>query len=142
VLGAIIIGKLKPIQISNAYAKALVSGRQDGKGLSARTVGHIHRVLKQALGQAVRWEMLSRNPADAVDPPKVEPSAMNTYDLQQTAALIEALQGSRMLIPALLAVLCGLRRGEIAALRWGRIDLFAGQLSVVERGTVARWRSV
>lgn len=66
-LGAIIIGKLKPIQITDAYAKALVGGRRDGKGgLSARTVDHIHRVLKQALGQAVRWEMLIRNPADAV----------------------------------------------------------------------------
>jgi site-specific recombinase XerC len=76
-LGSIIIGKLKPMQISDACATALVSGRRDGKGgLSARTVGHIHRVLKQALAQAVRWGMLIRNPADAVDPPKVERSVM------------------------------------------------------------------
>jgi integrase len=94
-----------------------VSGRRDGKGgLSARTVGHIHRVLKQALAQAVRWEMLIRNPANAVDPPKVERSAMRTYDITQTAALIEALRGSRMLIPVLFAALFGLRRGEITAL--------------------------
>jgi integrase len=116
-LGSIIIGKLKPMQISDACATALVSGRRDGKGgLSVRTVGHIHRVLKQALAQAVRWEMLIRNPADAVDPPKVERSAMRTYDTTQTAALIEALRGSRMLIPVLFAALCGLRRGEIVAL--------------------------
>lgn len=116
-LGSIIIGKLKAMQISDACATALVSGRRDGKGgLSVRTVGHIHRVLKQALAQAVRWEMLIRNPADAVDPPKVERSAMRTYDTTQTAALIEALRGSRMLIPVLFAALCGLRRGEIAAL--------------------------
>jgi hypothetical protein len=70
-LGSIIIDKLKPMQISDACATALVSGRRDGKGgPSARTVGHIHRVLKQALAQAVRWEMLIRNPADAVDPPR------------------------------------------------------------------------
>jgi integrase len=139
ILGSIIIRKLKPMQISDAYARALFSGRRDGKGgLSARTVGHIHRVLKQALGQAVRWEMLIRNPAEAVDPPKVERSTMNTYDIQQTAALIEALRGSRMLIPALLAVLCGLRRGEIAALRWGRIDLSVGQISVVESAEQSR----
>jgi integrase len=138
-LGAIIVGKLKPMQISDAYARALVSGRRDGKGgLSARSVGHIHRVLRQALGQAVRWEMLIRNPADSVDPPKVEWSAMKTYDLGQTAVLIEALRGSRMFIPVLLAVLCGLRRGEIAALRWGRIDLSAGQLSVVESAEQSR----
>src|SRR3954452_14552497 len=50
-LGAHRLNKLKPIQISAAYAKAMESGRRDGKGgLSARTVGHMHRVFKQALG--------------------------------------------------------------------------------------------
>jgi len=32
----------------------------------------MHRILKQALSTAVRWKMLTRNPADDVDPPKVE----------------------------------------------------------------------
>ncbi len=51
-LGAVAITKLKPAQISDAYSKALTSGRKDDKegGLSPRTVGHMHRVLKQALG--------------------------------------------------------------------------------------------
>ena len=92
----------------------------------------MHRVLKQALGQAVRWELLIRNPADAVDPPKVNCKPMQTYDIPQTAELIEAVRGTPMLIPTLLAVLCGLRRGEICALRWRNVDLAAGQLSVVE----------
>jgi integrase len=76
--------------------------------------------------------MLARNPADAVDPPKVHRQAMQTYDLEQTAQLIEALRGSRVLMPVMLAVLCGLRRGEIAALRWRSVDLDAGQIVVSE----------
>ena len=133
-LGAVPLTKLKPAQISEAYNKALVSGRRDDKagGLSPRTVGHMHRVLKQALGQAVRWELLTRNPADAVDPPKVDWKPMQTYDLPQTADLIEAVRGGPIFIPALLAVLCGLRRGEICALRWRNVDLATGQISVVE----------
>jgi integrase len=133
-LGAVHLTKLKPVQISHAYSAALVGGRRDDKegGLSPRTVGHMHRVLKQALGQAVRWELLTRNPADAVDPPKVEWKPMQTYDLSQTAELIEAVRGTPILMPILLAVLCGLRRGEICALRWRNVDLIAGQLSVVE----------
>ena len=116
--------KLKPAAISSAYSKALTEGRRDGAGgLSPRTVTHMHRVLKQALGQAVKWELLTRNPVDAVDPPKVEWAPMKTYDMAQTAELIEAMRGTPMLIPALLAVLCGLRRGEIAALRWRSVDL-------------------
>ena len=67
-LGSVILSKLKPAQISNAYATALSKGRRDGTGgLSPQTVQHMHRVLKQALKQAVRWELLHRNPADAVD---------------------------------------------------------------------------
>ncbi|WP_245256935.1 site-specific integrase [Nitrobacter sp. Nb-311A] len=132
-LGGVTLNKLRPAQIAEAYATALASGRRDGKGgLSPRTVHHMHRILKQALGQAVKWELLNRNPCDAVDPPKVERTAMHTFDLPQTAALIDALRGTRMLIPALLAVLCGLRRGELAALRWRNVDLGAGQIAVVE----------
>jgi integrase len=132
-IGAVHLTKLKPAQISAAYSAALANGRSDGSGgLAPRTVGHMHRVLKQALGQAVRWEFLNRNPADAVDPPKVDWKPMQTYDLPQTAELIEAVRQTPLLVPALLAVLCGLRRGEICALRWRNVDLVAGQISVVE----------
>jgi integrase len=133
VLGSIVLTKLKPMHIAEAYAKALEGGRRDGAGgLSPSTVHYMHRVLKQALAHAVRWQMLPRNPADAVDPPKVERPAMNVYDMRQTAELLDAVRGSRMLIPVLLGVLCGLRRGEIAALRWQHVNLDAGQLAVVE----------
>ena len=132
-LGNAILAKLRPAQISDAYCRALSQGRRDGNGgLSPQTVLHMHRVLKQALKQGVRWELLHRNPADAVQPPKIEKRRMATYDMAQTAALLEALRGQRIYVPALLAVLCGLRRGEIAALRWGNVDLDKGNLAVVE----------
>ena len=47
--------------ISLAYAKAVESGRRDGKGgLSPRTVHHMHRVLAKALKQAIKWRLLVR----------------------------------------------------------------------------------
>ena len=132
-IGGVLLTKLKPVTVSEAYAKALTSGRRDGTGgLSPRTVHHLHRVLKQALSQAVRWQLLGRNPVEAVDPPKVERTTMTTYDMAEIAELLAIVRGARIFIPALLAVLCGLRRGEIAALRWRAINLDAGQLSVVE----------
>jgi integrase len=131
-LGALALTKLQPAQISQAYAKALASGRRDGAGgLSARTVTHMHRVLREALQQAVRWQMLARNPADAVKPPKVERKQMSVLDTDATAELITAAQGSSLAVPILFGVLCGLRRGEIVALRWRNVDLDRGQISVV-----------
>jgi integrase len=125
--------KLQPEHISSAYSKALASGRRDGKGgLSPRTVHHMHRILKQALKQACAWRALTHNPADLVKPPKVEHKAMRTYDMAQTVELIENLRPTRIFIPAVLGVLCGLRRGEIAALRWGNVDLEAATMRIVE----------
>lgn len=132
-LGGIHLTKLRPAQISDSYAKALASGRRDGKGgLAPTTVVYMHRLIKHALAQAVKWELLSRNPADAVTPPKIERATLNTFDLAQTADLIETLRGTRLLIPVMLGVLCGLRRGEIAALRWRHVDLAAGKMAIVE----------
>ena len=131
-LGATRLIKLLPEQISEAYSKALTSGRCDGKGgLSPQTVKHIHVVLKQALAQARVWRAIRHNPADLVKPPKLARGEMQTVNTDQTAAMIEAARGTPIFIPILLGVLCGMRRGEICALRWRSIDLDAGQLSVV-----------
>ena len=138
-LGASPLTKLRPAAIASAWAQALASGhRQAARGLSARTVHHMHTVLKNALGQAVRWEILPRNPADAVAPPRVERQPMHTYDLAETARLIEALKGDRMLTAVMLAALCGLRRAEIAALRWRHVNLAAGQLSIMQSAEQTR----
>src|SRR6516162_5228026 len=117
-LGGLALTKLQPAHISTAYAKARASGRRDGSGgLSARTVTHMHRVLREALQQAVRWQMLARNPADAVKPPKVERKQMNVLDTDAAVAMIEAARESPLFVPILLGIRCGLRRGEVVALR-------------------------
>src|SRR5262249_46573661 len=138
-LGGLSLTKLQPAHISQAYAKALASGRRDGTGgLSPRTVTHMHRVLREALQQAVGWQLLVRNPADAVRPPKVERKQLSTYDIEQTAELLDRLRGNRMFIPTVLAGLCGLRRGEIAALQWKHIDFERRQIAVVQSAEQTR----
>ncbi|PWT86824.1 MAG: site-specific integrase [Acidobacteria bacterium] len=130
-LGDVLLPKLKAISISGAYSKALAEGRRDGRGgLSPRTVLHMHRVLRQALQQAVDWDMLARNPTDKVAPPKIEKAEMRALDADETAALLEAVHPTRLFMPVLLAVTCGMRRGEITALRWRSVDLVNGVLEV------------
>jgi len=134
-LGAKTLMKLQPIDISAAYAKALESGRCDGKGgLSPRTVNHMHRVLFSALDQAERWKMIVRNPAALLekrDRPKIERKSVTTIDAPTTATVLDAARERRLFIPLVLGVFCGLRRGEITALRWKSIDLDLGQLAIV-----------
>lgn len=138
VLGPVILSKLQPVQITEAYAKALLSGRRQRRdseptGLSARTVHHMHRILHQALKQAVRWGLLARNPADLdkKDRPKVEKKPVPTLDPLATNEALEAARAQRLYIPMLLGSACGLRRGEITALRRKSVDLDRRQLAVV-----------
>jgi integrase len=134
-LGTKVLSTLQPIDISEAYAKAIESGRRDGKGgLSPRTVHHMHRVLYSALSQAERWKLITRNPARLLekrDRPKIERKPVTTIDAPTTAAAFDAARHRRLFIPLVLATLCGLRRGEITALRWRSVDLDRGQLAVV-----------
>lgn len=134
-IGGKMLAKLQPIDISEAYGKALESGRRDGKGgLSPRTVHHMHRVLYSALGQAERWKFITRNPAALLekrDRPKIERKPVTTIDAATTATVFDAARDRRLFVPLVLAALCGLRRGEITALRWKAIDLDNGQLAVV-----------
>jgi hypothetical protein len=89
-LGNLMLNKKQAAQLSAAYTKALESGRRNGEGgLLPRTVHHMHRVLKQALGRAVKWELLQRNPCDAVDPFKVERKAPVTYDTDEAVDVLE-----------------------------------------------------
>jgi integrase len=134
-IGAKLLLKLKPIEISEAYSTALESGRRDGRGgLSPRTVHHMHRVLFSALDQAERWKMVARNPAALLekrDRPKIERKSVHTIDAPTTATVFDAARERRLFIPLILAALCGLRRGEITAVRWRSVDLDNGQLAVV-----------
>lgn len=134
-LGAKLITKLQPIEISEAYGKALETGRRDGKGgLSPRTVHHMHRILFSALGQAERWKLIARNPAALLekrDRPKIERKTVTTIDAATAATVLDTARDQRLFIPLVLGALCGLRRGEIVALRWRSLDLENGRLAVV-----------
>jgi integrase len=104
-IGSVLLTKLQPATISGAYAKALAEGRRNRNGgLSPRTVGHMHRILRQCLKQAVDWNLLGRNPADSVKPPKVERKKMRALTAPEAVALLEAIRPTRMFVPVLLAL--------------------------------------
>lgn len=131
-LGSIRLSELKPIHISKAWATALESGRVDGGPLAPRTVHHMHVVFKSALEQAVDWEMLLRNPAAKIEPPKIAKKLITTYDMPEVGELIGLLHEQRIYVPSILSAMTGMRRGEVCAVRWKWVDLDAGQLTVVE----------
>jgi hypothetical protein len=57
---------------------------------------------------------------------------MKVWDVETISTALELARPWRVHVPVVLAALCGLRRGEIAALRWRHVDLDRAQLSVTE----------
>jgi len=129
-LGNIALQKLKPAQIQDWHAKLLKAGGKDGRALSARTVGHAHRVLHRALERALKAELVSRNVAHAMTPPKVEAVEVEALSGEQVTAVLTALAGHWLEPIALMALATGMRRGEILALRWSDIDFKSNTVRV------------
>src|SRR5262249_54273247 len=105
-----------PAAIAAMYATALERGGQRSEGLAPSSVKMMHRLLVQAFKQAVKWQLIARNPVDAVSAPRVERRQMRVLDTDGAAAYLAAARGHELFVPIMLGVLCGLRRGEIAAL--------------------------
>lgn len=135
-LGGIRLAKLAPLDVQRLYAD------RRRAGLSATTVHHLHQVLHRALKQAVRWGLVAQNVTELVDPPRRTFPELTTWDTAQVARVLAV--GDRTDLAALwrLALLCGLRRGELLGLMWEDVDLTRGTLAVrrtLSRGMGGAW---
>ena len=99
-------------------------------GLSPRTVQYLHAILRRALGQAERWDLVPRNVARLVDAPSVRPPKVEPFTPKEAHAFLAAVRGHRLEALFITAIATGCRQGELFALRWDDVDLEAGRLQV------------
>ena len=125
-IGSVKLLKLTPVRIQEMYAH-LAEGDD---ALSNRSIHHTHRVLSQALEQAVRWQMLARNPCDGVTPPRPEQVEMDVWNAEEAAAFLGATKDHEMHALYVLALSTGMRQGELLGLKWNDIDLDGGKLHI------------
>jgi integrase len=122
-LGSLDLVALRPSHIQSLYTRML--GR-----LSKRSVLRYHQVLHAALHQAVRWQLLVRNPADAVERPRPARRELRTTTVEQARAVMAAADTTPIGAFVRLAFLTGARRGELLGLRWADVDLDGGALHI------------
>ena len=99
------------------------------------TVIHYHAIIHSALKYAVKTDMLVQNVADKVDRPKkngFQPVFLSAEEMQK---MFEALRGTKLELPVLVAVFYGFRRGEVLGLKWDAIDFERGTISVIRTVT-------
>jgi integrase len=117
VIGGIQLLKLKPLHLEKVYEEA------SDRGLSPQSVLHIHRVLFTALKQAVAWQLIPRNIAEAVTPPRPEHREVEAMTPRQVVQVLETVAGTDLEVPTILGLGTGMRLGEVLGLRWSDIDL-------------------
>ncbi|MFF3842282.1 tyrosine-type recombinase/integrase [Streptomyces sp. NPDC001930] len=93
------------------------------KKTTAATAKESHRVLRTALTAACREELITRNVATLVEPPRPKTRELSPWSLDETLDFLAAARRDPLYAAFVLAITMGLRRGELVGLRWADIDL-------------------
>jgi integrase len=127
VLGGVKLQALTPVQLNGFYALLLERGRRRAAsrgrtGLAPKTVRNVHVMLHRALRDAMRWGYLVRNVAEAADPPAARSPEQRVWSPAQLGAFLAHVHDDRLYALWLLVATTGMRRGELAGLRWADVD--------------------
>jgi integrase len=116
--GSVRLDKLKSHHLDAAYRRWLL------EGLSPATINGYHGVLSSALGQAVKWGLISRSVAPLATLPTVARRRMTVPDVETVRLLVTKAEDSDPVLSAaiMLAALTGCRRGELLGLRWSDVE--------------------
>ena len=123
-IGQITLTQLRPEHLQKMYTANLDSG------LNPKTVRYHHAVAHIALQTAVKWGLVGRNVADAVEPPRARCQEMQTWNESDVTRFLEGVKSSQYYALFYTALFTGMRRSELLALRWQDIDFLYSQIYV------------
>ena len=127
--------------ISTGNIQAYVSAKQEAGNITAKTINNTLIVLKRMLTHAVRWNYLTKNPADHVEKPRVAKCKMEFLEPHEVNAFLTKNEPRNQGAPdyarqyryyALFAtaIFTGARRGEILALQKSDINWASGHIHI------------
>ena len=125
-LGDIALNRLDAITVQEWI------NRLTANGASPKTVRNAYNILNPALDRAVQLRMIERNPCFKAELPKLQKPKIEVYDEAEVKEVLEAARDSDIYLMVLLLLAVGMRRGELAALRWDNVDLENKQLKICE----------
>lgn len=136
-LGHMKLNAVKPIHAQQFIQMLQGDGiRNDGKGnrLSAATVKRYFTVLKSIFAKAYKLDLIDRNPTDTakLDLPEVDEPEIKIFTPEEAQHMLSCLDTEPTMFQVLihLAIVTGMRRGELCALKWSNIDMSHGLVIV------------
>ena len=130
IIGKEKLNKITPLMLDNMYGQLKT-------GVTNRTLGYhsmyaFYKLMNVMFNQAIKWEILDKNPNLKATKPKKEKKERRYYDLEQVSNLLSCLENENIKYKTLitLALDSGARRSEICALRWNDIDFSTNMLKI------------
>jgi integrase len=116
------------------------------QGVGARTVQVAYSTAHRALRSALDLELIPRNPADNAEVRAAKPPLHSIpptiWTVEETHLFLDSQRDDRLFALWRTAAMTGLRRGELAGLRWQAVDLDAGEIHVAETAVVVGYKVV
>ncbi len=142
-IGHVMLRDLEPAHLRSLYRTLLEGGGKNGKPLAVSTVQGVHRCLHKALEDAVEDGLLVRNPASRVERPTPDHRReMSVWQSADAVRFFAAIGSDRLATMWLLFLTTGMRRGEVAGLRWSDINAGARQIAVRNQRTCVNYEVV
>jgi len=126
------LGKLKLAKLGPQHVLSFRNARLKD-GLHPRTVELSLIVLRRALAQALKWNLVTMNAAQAVEFPKYERREVEPWTPEQARIFLEAAAGERLGALYAVALSLGLRRAEALGLRWQDVNFEKRTLTVAQQ---------
>ena len=123
------LGRVRLIDLTPQHVQRVLNAKS-AEGLSPRRVDYIRAVLRRALGQAMRWGIVTRNVATLVEPPKARKKRVQPFSPEEARQFLDAIRGDRLEALYAVALAIGLRQGEALGLGWDDLDLDSGTITV------------
>ncbi|WP_370617672.1 tyrosine-type recombinase/integrase [Mumia sp. Pv 4-285] len=122
-LGRIRLDALRPHHIADLY-------KAKRSELSPTSIRRLHAMLRRSLTIAVRWGLISINPAQMVDPPAMTRTKIHPFSREEAEQFRIAAAKDRLAARWLIGLLLGLRQGEVLGLTWDDVDLDGQSMAV------------
>jgi integrase len=123
-IGRIKLTKLNASDLDRLYAKLL------DKGLSTRVVRYTHTLIFGALRQALKWDLISRNVAEAATLPQLKTAEASIWTVPQVLVFLKKAKTHRLHALWYLTIFTGLRRAEVLGLHWKDVDFEKSEIHV------------
>ena len=135
--GKVKLKDLTTLAIQKFYNSLYEKSPLSDKPLSAKSIKNIHIIFNAALKRAVLLDLLKKNPAQNIELQKCKRYQPTIYDTDELNQLFTVLKGTDLECPITILVTMGLRRGELLALSWNKIDFNSGTITIDSSTTKA-----